>query len=326
MKLTRCEKGHFYDADKYAICPHCSGEALKDDRRPDRDAAAPVWRNDDVVYVDKLLADVDDWRDWTGIEKPIIRKEDVHPRLKIVRCENGHFYNGAEYDACPYCSGLQQGCSSVPDARLEEKPLGPKFAQCKNGHTYNRELYARCPVCEKDEQEKRKKQEAVKDRLCATVTYCENGHFYDGELYASCPVCEKAEREKREEQETGKEQLPIKLMRCGNGHFYNGAKYNDCPYCSDRSEIMWTDSSVPEIRREEKKNEGHKELRGFWHESENGMTEVLFYVEDQPNKEDRPKLKLMCCENGHFYDGNKYAVCPHCGSATQDDDDKKTII
>ena len=27
MNLTRCSNGHFYDADKYADCPHCNGAA-----------------------------------------------------------------------------------------------------------------------------------------------------------------------------------------------------------------------------------------------------------------------------------------------------------
>lgn len=31
MNLCRCEKGHFYDKEKYATCPHCSGGAASDD-------------------------------------------------------------------------------------------------------------------------------------------------------------------------------------------------------------------------------------------------------------------------------------------------------
>ena len=27
MRLEKCKKGHFYDAEKYASCPHCSAEA-----------------------------------------------------------------------------------------------------------------------------------------------------------------------------------------------------------------------------------------------------------------------------------------------------------
>lgn len=27
MKQTRCEKGHFYDADRYTVCPHCANMA-----------------------------------------------------------------------------------------------------------------------------------------------------------------------------------------------------------------------------------------------------------------------------------------------------------
>ena len=27
MRQTRCEKGHFYDADRFASCPHCANMA-----------------------------------------------------------------------------------------------------------------------------------------------------------------------------------------------------------------------------------------------------------------------------------------------------------
>lgn len=26
MNITQCEKGHFYDADSYSVCPHCNGQ------------------------------------------------------------------------------------------------------------------------------------------------------------------------------------------------------------------------------------------------------------------------------------------------------------
>ena len=32
MNLCRCENGHFYDKEKYASCPHCSGGSAADDR------------------------------------------------------------------------------------------------------------------------------------------------------------------------------------------------------------------------------------------------------------------------------------------------------
>ena len=31
MNLSRCEKGHFYDKEKYPSCPHCSGGSASDD-------------------------------------------------------------------------------------------------------------------------------------------------------------------------------------------------------------------------------------------------------------------------------------------------------
>ena len=30
MKLTKCDKGHFYDADKYPECPYCNTALQKD--------------------------------------------------------------------------------------------------------------------------------------------------------------------------------------------------------------------------------------------------------------------------------------------------------
>lgn len=32
MNLCRCEKGHFYDKEKYATCPHCSGGSASDEK------------------------------------------------------------------------------------------------------------------------------------------------------------------------------------------------------------------------------------------------------------------------------------------------------
>lgn len=31
MNLSRCEKGHFYDKEKYSTCPHCAGGSATDD-------------------------------------------------------------------------------------------------------------------------------------------------------------------------------------------------------------------------------------------------------------------------------------------------------
>lgn len=32
MNLCRCEKGHFYDKEKYATCPHCAGGSASDEK------------------------------------------------------------------------------------------------------------------------------------------------------------------------------------------------------------------------------------------------------------------------------------------------------
>lgn len=41
MKLTRCSNGHFYDAEKYSSCPHCSGAGAGDPGTIPFSGAAP---------------------------------------------------------------------------------------------------------------------------------------------------------------------------------------------------------------------------------------------------------------------------------------------
>lgn len=43
MNLCRCEKGHFYDKEKYATCPHCAGGSASDD------SLTTVFTNDDGI-------------------------------------------------------------------------------------------------------------------------------------------------------------------------------------------------------------------------------------------------------------------------------------
>lgn len=175
--------------------------------------------------------------------------------MKLMRCENGHFYNGEEYDDCPFCGS--HGVSPVTDPNFlrscaefysDEITLEPVFARCENGHTYNQELYARCPVCEKAEREKRKKQPRM------DIMRCEKGHFYNREVYDSCPYCGeealKGNRPPDEKQQNGQEEnLPDKsepsvkkaklianITYCENGHFYDGELYDTCPYCRDAAQ------------------------------------------------------------------------------------------
>ncbi len=45
MNLCRCEKGHFYDKEKYATCPHCAGGSAADSRLTEaftEDVTAPI--------------------------------------------------------------------------------------------------------------------------------------------------------------------------------------------------------------------------------------------------------------------------------------------
>lgn len=52
MKLTKCEKGHFYDGDKYSSCPHCHQSA------PDFETisiqAASVGGDDETISINEV--------------------------------------------------------------------------------------------------------------------------------------------------------------------------------------------------------------------------------------------------------------------------------
>lgn len=56
MNLKRCSRGHFYDVDKYATCPHCDGDELTKDTLEYSDQGAilpptmPYSENDSGMY------------------------------------------------------------------------------------------------------------------------------------------------------------------------------------------------------------------------------------------------------------------------------------
>lgn len=43
--------------------------------------------------------------------------------MKLVRCENGHFYDSEQYTVCPYCSGMDSvGADNVTQPISQKKP------------------------------------------------------------------------------------------------------------------------------------------------------------------------------------------------------------
>ncbi|MGN0417698.1 hypothetical protein, partial [Anaerostipes faecalis] len=52
MKLTKCEKGHLYDNDKYIVCPFCEnsgGNMLIDDRLRNYEPIDGKWKFDSLI-------------------------------------------------------------------------------------------------------------------------------------------------------------------------------------------------------------------------------------------------------------------------------------
>lgn len=71
MKLIRCENGHFYDAERFSVCPHCNPDAAKAAPQPNRapafteekkevaPASTPAQRLDDIVNEAKDSEDLE---------------------------------------------------------------------------------------------------------------------------------------------------------------------------------------------------------------------------------------------------------------------------
>ena len=60
MNLRRCEKGHFYDWDKYLECPHCNGydvqATLIEARLRSYEPIDGKWKFDSLLGVNDFLS------------------------------------------------------------------------------------------------------------------------------------------------------------------------------------------------------------------------------------------------------------------------------
>ncbi len=71
--------------------------------------------------------------------------------MRVVRCENGHFYDSDKYSICPYCGN--QGKDKYKEGEnkyyyeFEKNSKDKKYEKCKRGHYYDSEKYTECPTC-----------------------------------------------------------------------------------------------------------------------------------------------------------------------------------
>lgn len=285
MKVMRCEKGHFYDGDKYDSCPYCNGRSEKVELDP------------------KEITEDDPWG--------------IHEDPAFLYCENGHYYDIWKYDRCPICGTAELWKREKQKAEKEKPPMN--IMRCENGHTYNQELYDRCPICEKAEREKRKKQPSM------DIMRCEQGHFYNRAVYDSCPYCsgealkenglpdEKQQNRQEEslsdkgESSVRKEKLIATITYCKRGHYYDGELYDTCPYCSEQED----DDSFEFFGRPDNRGMYHGEL---WSVTPDGEYNRVYFESAEPIPP-RPTLEVKKCRKGHYFDGNREKVCPYCGEA-----------
>lgn len=118
MNLCRCDKGHFYDKEKYASCPHCGGGAASDDSLTDvfSGDAMSEYRPDPgpVPIPDGSLGNQSELP-VGGIpaDQPTVRKDNILNELPTV----------------PLTQPLQE------ETELKTEPIGNMFADSDDGHT-----------------------------------------------------------------------------------------------------------------------------------------------------------------------------------------------
>lgn len=67
MELVKCNNGHFYDADRFSMCPHCGISESENNKN------VPINNNQSKG-------------------------------INLVQCPNNHFYNANQYLNCPHCN------------------------------------------------------------------------------------------------------------------------------------------------------------------------------------------------------------------------------
>lgn len=99
MNLTRCNQGHFYDADKYNTCPHCEKTAAPQQKTVPSESAMPVPKQQPIPQpaqqppqqpVSSLKKEVDD------VQKTVamfgVKNGDKQPVAGWLVCVDGpHF-------------------------------------------------------------------------------------------------------------------------------------------------------------------------------------------------------------------------------------------
>lgn len=91
----------------------------------------------------------------------------------LGRCPNGHYYDSAQFLACPVC-GVPSSPIYPPVSAETEKPYKLKIVKCINGHYYNNETSESCPECGSvelgDDEEKAEEIRLLEEMLRETET------------------------------------------------------------------------------------------------------------------------------------------------------------
>lgn len=102
MNLCRCEKGHFYDREKYAVCPHCAGGGDVDTKRTE------AFSNDVPTGGVSQMAPPPDQGFVMGA--PLTGRMDYAP-----------------YNAPPVMAGAQPVAPNVPPGMMGVPPVMPNM-------------------------------------------------------------------------------------------------------------------------------------------------------------------------------------------------------
>jgi len=246
MNVTKCINGHFFDADKYQLCPHCG-------------AVAP-----------------------TGTEETAT--ESKKPHVSFLGKKKKEVNTGSIVEMPDKTIGKTFGVFGTDEDKKKtevesEGDITGKIKECSLcGKAYDSSLYTDCPNCacqrlvpiikENQKNEAEHKGVPIATHTCPQCNQTYNQFHIEDE---GCPYCGyKPQKNNNIANEEETEPLPLDLIRCSKcNRTYSLPTANGCPYCGyeEKGETLTLGESKEPLKDAIKKaissNEG--KTIGFFH-------------------------------------------------------------
>lgn len=116
MEIKMCPSKHYYDAEKFSVCPYCAdkgtekteGRNIYEGLRPNASRKLEISRlGKRVEYKDSVKEDAETEAIWAPTPLAVVGTMDIR------KCPNGHYYDMEKDKSCPVCTEGRQNVISV---------------------------------------------------------------------------------------------------------------------------------------------------------------------------------------------------------------------